>query len=172
MDCLVAAGRPAGALLETHRVIGTADANDAALHLLEVAAQAEIRVTHRQHLRVHGTVRVVTSRATLAQCFMLEHERTALRRMALEAVFVLREQGCAAAFVRDAFVRRVTLGATHLPFRHGVMAGEIELTTHVAMTLKTDVLDRALARHGQLTRETAALRPTGREAERHLALAA
>jgi hypothetical protein len=46
MNGLVTAGRPAGALLDTQRVVGSADEKLTPAYLLEVAFQTEVGVAH------------------------------------------------------------------------------------------------------------------------------
>lgn len=54
------ARRPACALLHADGVIRTADAELAALHLLEMTFQAEVRITRGEQLGVHRAVCTVT----------------------------------------------------------------------------------------------------------------
>ena len=92
MNRLVATGRPASALLKAHSVIGPSDEQSPATDLLEVAFQAEVRVTNGQHLGVHRAVRIVTHDAAFAHGFMLENKRPALGGMTANAGFVCRHQ--------------------------------------------------------------------------------
>ena len=48
----MATRRPAGAFLQTLRVVGAADVNPAVLDLLEMAAQTKVRVPNLQQLGV------------------------------------------------------------------------------------------------------------------------
>ena len=91
MHGFVASGCPTRALLHAHRVIRPADQQTATRRLLKVTLQTKVRVAHRQHLGVDAAVRVVTSGAAFAHGFVLEHMRTALRRMALETTVILRK---------------------------------------------------------------------------------
>ena len=66
MDGLVAARRPAGALLQAQGVIRSADEDGSARSLLlEVAFEAEVRVAHGQQLGIDGAVRRVAGRCSL-----------------------------------------------------------------------------------------------------------
>jgi hypothetical protein len=60
VDGFVTARRPACALLHADGVIRTADAELAALHLLEMTFQAEVRITRGEQLGVHRAVCTVT----------------------------------------------------------------------------------------------------------------
>ena len=88
MHGFVAPGGPTRALLHPDRVIGTSDQNPPAPHLLEMAVEAQIVVSHREHLLVDGTMRVMTGGAAFAHGFVLEDKRAALRRMALQAILI------------------------------------------------------------------------------------
>jgi hypothetical protein len=90
----------------------------------------------------------MTDGATLSQCFVLVHERTALLRVTLEARFVSAQESKTAgfelllnvrwsAFDRDAFVHFVTIGAAHFAFRHGVMVRQLKCRANFQMTLET-----------------------------------
>lgn len=52
MDCLVASGSPAGALLDANCVIRSSDQQPASIYLLEVTFHTEIGITGRQQLRI------------------------------------------------------------------------------------------------------------------------
>jgi hypothetical protein len=145
----VTAGRPASALLQPGRVIAVAD-EDAAVAglLLEVALEAEIRVALREHPLVHRAVRRMATDAAFADCFVFEHERTALGGVALEAGFVVAEQRRAAALERlgqvrpAAFdgvtpVRVVTIGATDLALEHRMMVRQLESRAYFGVALET-----------------------------------
>ena len=80
--------------------------------LLEVALQTKDRTALDQHLRVHGTVRLMAGGAAFAHGFMLEHKRPALRDVAFAAGFLFGAQGSSAANHRLAFVRVMTVAAT------------------------------------------------------------
>ena len=97
--------RPAGALLNADGMIGTANEDDAPLHLLEVTLHAKIGITHRQQFRVHRTVRRVAACATLPHGLVLKHVRPALRGMAFQAIVVLGKQRRATTGAGRPFVR-------------------------------------------------------------------
>ena len=85
----MAARRPTRALLQEIRVISISNENmPGYLLLLEVAFQTERRIALVQQALVHRAVRRMANGATLPQCLMLVHERTALLRVAFKARFV------------------------------------------------------------------------------------
>jgi hypothetical protein len=57
--------------------------------LLEMAPEAKIGVAGNEHFLVDRSVRVMTGRASLPYCLMLEHKRPALRSVAFAARVVL-----------------------------------------------------------------------------------
>ena len=87
MNGFVAARRPARALLQASRVIGTPNKDGSALNLLEMAFQAQIGVAHGQQLGVDTAMDRVTCRAAFPHGFVLEHKRAALGRMTFQAGF-------------------------------------------------------------------------------------
>lgn len=99
MNRLVAAGRPAGALLDAQRVIGSAKKDGAAGCALEVAFDAKIRVPRGQQFGVDRSVRGVTCRASLPQGLVLKGMRPSLGGMALKARLVRIQHRGAAALV-------------------------------------------------------------------------
>jgi len=119
-------------------VIHVADENGARGRLLlEMAAQAEGLVARDQQPRIHAAVRVVARRAAFAHRLMLEHERTALRRVAPDADIIGRLQVGHAAFNHRALVRIVAVDAAHLPFYDRMMGRQIELGLLVQVALET-----------------------------------
>lgn len=84
----MAARGPTCALLHTQGVVGTTNEQLAPGDSLEMTFEAEIRIANAQQLGIDRPVRVVTNRATLASCFMLEHVGAALRRMATDATVI------------------------------------------------------------------------------------
>ena len=84
-------------------------------------------------------MRVVTNRAPFSHRLMLEHERPALRGVALSARFVFGGQLRAAAFGRTAFVRIVTIVATDLAIQDRMTVCQVELSALVQVTLKTNL---------------------------------
>lgn len=131
------ARRPACALLNAHGVICAADAKLAALYLLEMTFQTEIRVACGEHLGVHRAVCAVARGASFMHRLMFEYIRAALSGVAFHAAFVLCFQGGAAAQMRRAFVGRMTFDAGHPPFGHGMVTWKIELAAHLRVTCET-----------------------------------
>ena len=145
------AGRPAGALRQTGSMIRIADENSAADFLfLEVTFQAQRLIAFVEHPRVNRAVRRVAAHATFFQRFMLKHEWSRLRDMALETSFVLAEQQSSAAFNllrktrsapfdRSADVRVVAVGATHFAFQHRMVMRHFESGPHFQVALEAGV---------------------------------
>ena len=136
----MAAGRPARALRQPkRRVIATTDAEGVAGGLeLEMTFQTKIGVTRHQHLRVHRAMRFVTGRAAFAHGLVLENKRPALHRVALEAGFVFRGDGSAAADDRRAAMRIVAVHTSDLARFERMAIGQAELPALVQMTIETD----------------------------------
>jgi len=136
MHGLVASGGPTGPLLHANRVIGTSNQNPPAPHLLEMAVDAQVVISRHEHLLVDGAMGIMADGAAVAHGFVFEYERTPLRGMTLEAVFVLRQQG-RAAFERGAFVRVMAVAAIHPVFRDLMMVGQREFPPYIRMAFKT-----------------------------------
>ena len=132
------AGGPAGALLQTHSVVGPADEEPATRNLLEMTLQAEVRIAFGKHFRIHRTVGGVTDRAAFAQRRVLEGNGAALRRVAAETAFVFGNEGSAAAEENRTFMGRMAIGAAHLALGDRMVAREAELGANIAMALVTD----------------------------------
>ena len=143
------ARRPAGALLQALIVALATDQDDAALHLLEMAFQAQVRVAHVQHPGVDGAMRAVASGAAFAHGLVFKHMRTALRGMTLQTRFVLGAKRRAAVQVNRTLVRRMTFRAGHPAFGHRVVAGQTELPAHVGVAGKADRFRRPRRRRGK-----------------------
>jgi hypothetical protein len=90
----------------------------------------------------------MTNSATLPQCLMLIHKRSALLCVTLETGFVFAQVREAAsfeflrnigrsAFDRDAFVHFVTIRAAHFAFEHGMVMRQCERCTDFEVTLET-----------------------------------
>lgn len=171
VDRFVASGRPAGALLHAHSVIGTANEEPAATDLLHVAFEAEIRVALSQQLGINRAMDRVTGGAAFAHGFMLKDRRTTLSWVAAEAHVIQREQGSAAAGVNGVFVRRMAIGAAHFALWNRMMVGEAELGAHIGMALETDGILGARRFHSQPGAVTAGLGPTAGERIRRFHLA-
>lgn len=108
----------------------------------------------------------MTAHATFAQRFVLEDKWTSLRRVTLEACFVLTEQADAAAlerlrkirsapFDRVSLVRVVAIGTTHFPFQHRMVMRQIEFRPYFQVTLETG--GRRFLRINNRARSAAAL---------------
>src|ERR1039458_8190185 len=164
MDRRVTARRPTGALLQPHGVVGTPDKQLAATDLLEVALQTQVRIAHSKQLGIDRPMDVVTSGAPFAQGIVFEGIGTTLRCMAAEAVVILGKQRGAAANDNGAFVRRMAGGARQSPFRHRMMAGQVELALDVQMALEADRFLRAARLDLQPRTKAAGLGPAGGEA--------
>lgn len=107
------------------------------LLLLEMAAQTKRGIARNQHSGVHRAMRIVAGRATLAQRFVLENERSELPRVALGADIFLRHEFRAAPHDHGTLVRIMTIAATDLSLKDRVMRWQVELGPLVQVTLKT-----------------------------------
>ena len=83
---------------------GPAKQNGAALHLLEMAFETEIRIARGKHLGIDRSVNGVTNSAAFARCFVFEYVRPALGGMTTKATFVFGKQCGTATDVNRAFV--------------------------------------------------------------------
>ena len=106
-------------------MIGSADEQSAAAHLLEVAFQAQVRVADGQQLGVDRPVRGVANGAAFMQGLVFENKRTALRGVAANAGIVLGKQRGAAAGVDGARVRGMAGGAGQIPSGTGWWLGRL-----------------------------------------------
>lgn len=105
------------------------------LHL-EMALQAERCVALEQHARVNGSVRIVAGGATIAQRLVMEHERTFLRHMALEAGVIGAHQRGPAALGGISLVRVVAIHAAHPPLENRMRVRQVKLCPHFHMALE------------------------------------
>jgi len=112
---------------------------------LRVAAEAEVGVALDEHAAVHPAVRLVACHAALAQCFVLEHVRRGLFRMALDAngVALLQPQA-ASGLVDIPAVRLVAIDTGHAPLEHAMMVrhGELAVCGNVALEAGQRVVAR------------------------------
>lgn len=67
---------------------------------------------------------------------MLENKRSPLSHVALEAILVFCEQGCATALDHGALVRVVAICAAYLAFQYWMMVRQIELSLLVEVALE------------------------------------
>ena len=161
VDGFMTARAPARAATQECGVIHIADKNcTGGRLLLEMAAQTKRSVARNQQPGVHTPMWIVASDATFAHGFMIEHERTGLRRVALGAGFILRQEFRPAAFDDGTFVRVVTVAATHLAFDDRMVRRQVEFTLFVQVTLKTHLrrfarIDDGVGGAGKLNVQTA-----------------
>ena len=138
MHCFMAASRPTGATANETRVVAPTNENHSRSGLLlEVALETKRVVSLHQHFLIHRAVNRVAGRAAFAHRFMLENKRPALRRVTFRAGVGLRQVRERPAASCVAFVRIVAITATHLPFQHRMVIGEVELPALVEVTLET-----------------------------------
>jgi hypothetical protein len=107
MDGLMAARRPAGALLDAlheEGMVGATNRNRAPADLLEVTFETKVGVACGEEFGVNGTVRGVTDRASFADGLVFEHVRATLRGVAPKAAFVGVQQRSAATDVNRSLV--------------------------------------------------------------------
>jgi hypothetical protein len=124
------------------RVIGVADVKVAAGNgrplRLGVAAKAKIGITFDEHFLVDRAVRAVADDATFPQRIVLEDKWPSLVSMALGATLIPPRHGQAAGGFHDVrAVRVVALDAVHAAFNDRVMLGQVELSLHIQVALKT-----------------------------------
>ena len=102
----MASGRPASALLQALGVILSTDEDGSTRTLLlKVAFEAQVGIAHGQHLGIDAAMGGMADGATFLHRLVFKHVRPALGWMALQAVFLLGEQGGAAAGARASLVR-------------------------------------------------------------------
>lgn len=132
MNRFVATGGPARALVDPVVValIANHDLSGGA-HGLRVAFQAKIGAARGQHFVVRCAMRIVAGGAAFADGFVLEHERPALRDMALHARLALGHEGGSAPFDRASLVRIVALAAGDFAIFHRMMMRRIEAGFHI-----------------------------------------
>jgi hypothetical protein len=119
-------------------MIRTANEQPCATDLLHVAFQTKIRVTFSQKFGIYRAVDLVAGRAAFADGFVFENRGTTLGRVTAETHVIQGEQGSATAGIGGTFVRRMTIRAAHLAFRHRMMVRQAELRAHIGVALKAD----------------------------------
>ena len=133
---------PTGAPTNEIRVIHFADEKlprlvTRSMHL-HMAFEAEIIVTLREKLSVHGAMRIMARGATFSNRLVLIHEWTRLLAMTFCALLIDARHRQATRWLHD-FVpmRIVALHTIHPPFDHRMMLRQIEKRVHIQVTLKT-----------------------------------
>ena len=130
----MAARTPAGAAGEERAVIASADKDAARLRLLlEVAFQTKIRVPLRQHLVVDRAMRIVAGGAALANRFMFENKRPALRSVTLRARVRIGRHGEWSPRCGLASVRIMAIAAAHFPVANRMSMLQLKTTFHFEM---------------------------------------
>lgn len=139
MDGGVAARRPARATAHEAGVIQFSNHNLARANLhLGVAFQAKVIVPLHEQLLVDRTVGRMTRRATVAQRFVLEGERSGLFPMTLRARFVEPRHGQSARrFENVAPVGIMAIHAIHSGFHDRMVMWQVELRVNFQMALVT-----------------------------------
>jgi len=135
---LVAAGAPAGALLETADVTSSrrwAECSSAG-SCIRVTLEAECRIAFGEHLLVHRAMRAVAGRAAFLNRIMSEYKVGTLGTMALGAGFIPAVELGAAAFNGIALVRVMAIRAGHLAVQHLVGERHAELRLGIQVTLE------------------------------------
>src|SRR5262245_56991966 len=147
----MAAGGPTRALLQKIRVIDVSDENVSGnLLLLEMALQAERRVTFVQQSLIHGPVRRMTDDTTLTHRFVLIDKWAALLCVTLEAGFVSSQESKSTgselllnvgrrALGRDPFVRFVAIPAAHLALEHRMVMRQLKRCANVQVALEAGI---------------------------------
>ena len=140
MHCFVATGTPASSSRERTRVVLPANIDFPRRELfLEMAAQTKIGVPGGEQFRIHRSVRAMAYRAAFAGGLMLEHERSTLGSMALEAGFIFGGDHRATASNCRPFVRIMTIVAAYFVFQHRMMRSQLELTVLIEVALETSL---------------------------------
>lgn len=128
---LVAAGAPAGTAREEGTMVASADQDAAGLGLLlEVALEAEVGIALREQFVVYRAVRVMAGGAAFADGFVFEDEGAPLRDVAAGAGIGVGGDGERSAGRGVAFVRIVTVAATHFAIADGMRVGQLEAAFH------------------------------------------
>jgi hypothetical protein len=103
-----------------------------------MAAEAKIGITGDEHFQVDRAMRTVAGGATLTQRVVLEDKWPGLVSMAWGATLIAPRHGQPAGGFHDVrAVRVVALDAVHAAFPDRVVLGEVELSLHVQVALKT-----------------------------------
>ena len=98
--------------------------------------QAERCVALEQHARVDCSMRIVAARAAVTYRFVLEHKRTFLGRVALEAGVVRAHQRSATAFLRISLVWVMAIDAAYLALEHRMGMRQVKLRAHLHVALE------------------------------------
>jgi len=141
----MAAGRPAGADLQKHGVVTSADINGSrtALHL-SMAAETEVVVGLGEHHAIDGAVWIVAGGATFAQGRVFKDKWPRLLAMALGTGFVLSRHGQASLRFEAIFAMRVmALSAVHVAFDDGMMHGHLKFRARGQVTAQARFGDLA-----------------------------
>jgi hypothetical protein len=125
--------------------------------------KTKVGVAGGEELGVDRTVRSVTDRASFADGLVFEDVRATLGGVASEAGFIGIKQRHAAAGMNRPLVGGVTLRATHFPLRHRMVAGEVELATHVEVAIKADVFLEPPGREHRMGAAELGVWPTSRQ---------
>ena len=107
--------------------------------LLEMTLQTERLVAFGQQFVVHRSVYRVTGDASLTHRFVFEDERPPLGGMTPDAGLVGAGKGGPHPPNAGSFVRIVTIAASHVAFRDGMMKRQVELAPLVEVTIKADL---------------------------------
>jgi hypothetical protein len=127
---------------------------------LEVALQAKRVVALHKHLLIHRTVHRMARGAAFAHRFVLEHERSALRRVALGAALRFGSVREGTTMRGVAAMRIVAIAATDFAFEHRMVVRQVELAAFVEVTLETRLrrlagIENRLARPARLVMQAA-----------------
>jgi len=105
---------------------------------LRVTLQAKVVVALDQHLRIHRTMGLMARRTAVTQRLVLEGMRPGLLAVALRAPLIQsRHSQSASGFHNVKPVRIVTLRTIHVPFRNGMVLGQIKLGMCLQVTGET-----------------------------------
>jgi hypothetical protein len=104
--------------------------------MFKMALETEIGVTLDEHLLIHRTMWIVTSRAAFAHRVVLKNKWAFLGGVALGAGLSLVLETRAAALDGIAFVGVVTFGAAHFAGHHGMAVWEAEFAAFIEVAME------------------------------------
>lgn len=105
---------------------------------LRVTLQAKVVVALDEHLWVHRTMRLMARRTAVTERLVLKGMRPGLFAVALRAPLIQpRHRQSSSGFHDVKPMRIVTLRTIHVPFRNGMVLGQIKLRVGLQMTGET-----------------------------------
>lgn len=142
MDSLVAACRPAAALLDEPEsgVIDPSNHEGVLPFFGEMTLQAQVGIGHLKHFGIHASMRLVTGRAPFTHRFMFEGKRSGLGWMAIRAGPQYgRPNACGEQVGIAVTVRIMTINAGHPVFTHRMTVGKGKFSLNLKVALETGI---------------------------------